>query len=57
MAYEWITVGSGRVRGLACIRDMRVMVSAVLGQLAAGRPVEQVLEAYPYRLGIERAWR
>lgn len=36
------------MRGLPCIRDTRVTVSAVLGQLAAGRGVEQVLEDYPY---------
>ena len=38
--------------GLPCIRGMRVTVSAVVGQLAAGRTVEQVLEDYPY---LERA--
>ncbi len=37
--------------GLPCIRDTRVTVAAVLGQLAAGRTVEQVLDDYQY---IER---
>ena len=32
----------------ACIRDTRVMVSAVLGQLAAGRSIEEILVDYPY---------
>lgn len=52
MAFERITVDPGRMRGLPCIRDTRVTVSAVLGQLAAGRSVDQVLEDYPY-LGRE----
>jgi uncharacterized protein (DUF433 family) len=34
--------------GLPCIRDTRVTVSAVLGQLAAGRSVAEVLADYPY---------
>ncbi len=36
------------MRGLPCIRDTRVTVSAVLGQLATGRTVGQVLTDYPY---------
>jgi len=43
-----ITIDPNRMRGLPCIRDTRMTVSAVLGQLAAGQTVEQVLEAYPY---------
>ncbi len=34
--------------GLSCIRDTRVTVSAVLGQLGTGRTVGQVLTDYPY---------
>lgn len=52
MAYERITVDPNRMRGLPCIRDTRVTVSAVLDQLAAGRSVEDVLDDYPY---LERA--
>lgn len=48
MAFERITVDPTRMRGLPCIRDTRMTVSAVLGQLAAGRSIEQVLEDYPY---------
>jgi uncharacterized protein (DUF433 family) len=33
---------------MPCIRDTRVTVSAVLGQLAAGRSVQHVLADYPY---------
>jgi len=32
MAYERITVDPNRMRGLPCIRDTRVTVSAVLGR-------------------------
>ena len=48
MAPNQITVDPNRMRGLPCIRDTRVTVSAVLGQLAAGSSVEQVLADYPY---------
>ena len=34
--------------GVPCIRDLRVTVGMVLGQLASGRTNEQVLEDYPY---------
>jgi uncharacterized protein (DUF433 family) len=36
------------MNGLPCIRDTRVTVAAVLGQLAAGRTFEEVLADYPY---------
>ena len=52
MAYERITIDPNRMRGLPCIRDTRVTVSAVLGQLAAGRSTEEILADYPY---LERA--
>jgi uncharacterized protein (DUF433 family) len=52
MAYERITIDPGRMRGLPCIRGTRMTVSAVLGQLAAGRSPEEVLADYPY---LERA--
>lgn len=34
--------------GRACIRGTRVTVATVLGQLAAGHTVAEVLDAYPY---------
>ena len=34
--------------GVPCIRDLRVTVSMILGQLAAGATAEQVLADYPY---------
>lgn len=48
MAFERITVKPERMRGLPCIRDTRVTVSAVLGQLAAGQTIEEILGDYPY---------
>jgi len=48
VAFERISVDPNRMRGLPCIRDTRVTVSAVLGQLAAGRTVDEVLQEYPY---------
>ena len=47
MSFERISVDSGRMQGLPCIRGTRVTVSAILGQLAAGRTVEQVIADYP----------
>ena len=34
--------------GLPCIRNARVTVSAILGQLAAGHAIEEILGNYPY---------
>ena len=48
VAYERISIDPGRMSGLPCIRDTRVTVAAILGQLAAGRSFEQILDDYPY---------
>lgn len=48
MALDRITVDPNRMRGQPCIRDTRVTVSAVLGQLAAGARADDVLADYPY---------
>ena len=34
--------------GKPCIRDMRVTVGAIVGQVGAGRSIEAVLADYPY---------
>ena len=34
--------------GRACIRDMRVTVGMVVGQIGAGLSIEDVLNDYPY---------
>lgn len=34
--------------GKPCIRGMRVTVGTVVGLVAAGKPVAEILEFYPY---------
>ncbi|MCB0996758.1 MAG: DUF433 domain-containing protein [Acidimicrobiales bacterium] len=48
MAFDRITVDPEQMGGVPCIRGLRVTVSMILGQLAAGRSIEQVIEDYPY---------
>lgn len=48
MPFERITVDPARMGGLPTIRDTRVTVGMVLGQLAVGRTIEEVLSDYPY---------
>jgi uncharacterized protein (DUF433 family) len=48
MAFERITVDPQRMGGVPCVRDLRVTVSMVLGQLAAGASFDEVLADYPY---------
>lgn len=48
MAFERITVDPAQMGGRPCIRGMRVTVTTILGQLAAGRTVEEVLADFPY---------
>jgi uncharacterized protein (DUF433 family) len=43
-----ITQEPGVMGGKACIRGMRVTVAMVVGQIGAGRTVDQVLADYPY---------
>jgi uncharacterized protein (DUF433 family) len=47
MSVNRISADPGRMAGAPTIRDTRVTVSAVLGQLAAGQTVEEILEGYP----------
>lgn len=47
MARNRITVHPAQMGGLPCIRGLRIPVTAVLGQLAAGRSHAEILEAYP----------
>jgi len=48
MAFERITIDPGRMGGLPTIRDTRVTVGMLLGQLATGRTIDEVLADYPY---------
>jgi len=43
-----ITVDPSVMGGLPCVRGQRITVSTVIGQLAAGQSMEQILEDYPY---------
>jgi uncharacterized protein (DUF433 family) len=43
-----ITQDPAVMGGKPCIRGLRVTVGAVVGQIGAGRTVEQVLADYPY---------
>ncbi|MGA2037609.1 MAG: DUF433 domain-containing protein [Acidimicrobiales bacterium] len=47
MAYERITVDPERMGGLPCIRDLRIPVTTIVGQLAAGRTHGQILSDFP----------
>jgi uncharacterized protein (DUF433 family) len=48
MPFSRISIDPNRMNGLPCIRGTRVTVPAVLGQLAAGRGVDEILADYPY---------
>lgn len=47
MAFERIAVDPARMQGLPCVRGTRITVSAVLGQLAAGQTIDEVVSDYP----------
>jgi uncharacterized protein (DUF433 family) len=42
-----ITVGAAVCHGRACIKGTRVLVSAVVDNVAAGTPYDQILRSYP----------
>ena len=48
MPFARITVDPAQMGGVPCIRGQRITVSLVLGQLAAGRTSEQLIEDYSY---------
>ena len=43
-----ITVNPAVMGGKACIRGMRVTVGNLVGQVGAGRSIEEILADYPY---------
>ena len=47
MEFERITVDPAKMRGMPCIRGLRMPVATVLGQLAAGRTVDEILADFP----------
>jgi uncharacterized protein (DUF433 family) len=46
--FDRITQQPGVMGGKACIRGMRVTVRNVVGQIGAGRAVDELLADYPY---------
>lgn len=47
MGFERITFDPKIMGGRACIRGMRIPVSVIVGQIANGATVEEVLADYP----------
>lgn len=45
--FERITFDPQILGGRACIRGMRIPVSVIVGQIAHGAPVEEILRGYP----------
>ena len=43
-----ITQQPGIMGGKVCIRGMRVTVGMIVGQIGAGRSVDEILADYPY---------
>ena len=47
MAYDRITINPKQMGGLPCLRGLRIPVSTVIGQLAAGRTHDEILADFP----------
>ena len=47
MAFERITVRADKMDGVPCIRGLRIPVATVVGMVADGMTVEEILAAYP----------
>jgi uncharacterized protein (DUF433 family) len=43
-----ITMRPDQMGGRPCIRDMRVTVGMIVGQIAAGQTIEELLGDFPY---------
>lgn len=48
MEFDRITIIPGVMGGRPCIRGMRVSVSMIVGEIGAGRSVDEVLTDFPY---------
>jgi uncharacterized protein (DUF433 family) len=46
--FDRITRQSGVMGGKACIRNMRVTVGMIVGQVGEGHPIDEILADYPY---------
>ncbi len=47
MKFTRITVSSDQMGGLPCVRGLRIPVAAVVGMIADGMMIDEILEAYP----------
>jgi uncharacterized protein (DUF433 family) len=47
MAVERITVDPNKMGGIPCIRDLRMPVATVVGMVADGMTVEQIIADFP----------
>lgn len=47
MEFERITVNPSKMRGVPCIRGLRIPVATVVGQLAAGLSATELLADFP----------
>jgi uncharacterized protein (DUF433 family) len=47
-SFDRITLDPLTMGGRPCIRGMRVTVGMIVGMIAAGRSVEEILQLYPY---------
>jgi uncharacterized protein (DUF433 family) len=47
MAFQRITVKAEQMGGVPCLRGLRIPVATVVGMVAEGMSVEEILKAYP----------
>ena len=47
MAFQRITVKAEQMGGVPCVRGLRIPVATVVGMVADGLSVEEILKAYP----------
>lgn len=47
MEFDGITVETGKMGGVPCIRGLRIPVATVVGMLANGMSREEILDSYP----------
>jgi uncharacterized protein (DUF433 family) len=47
MAYARITIDPRRMGGVPCIRGLRIPVATVVGMVAEGMTVDEILRSYP----------
>jgi len=47
MRFERITINPNQMGGLPCVRGLRIPVTTIVGQLAAGRTHDEILSDFP----------